>query len=357
MANDPSKTEKATPKRREKARSEGNVPKSEEVTKALTTAAGMLGLAIYSGVMGRHFETIFYYIFTESFRFEVTAQSVYALFIYVAQEIAILLMPILLFIAVTAWISLRVQVGALWTTKVFKFKWSKFNIINGLKGMFASQQTLVRLLRSLVQVIVIGIVPYMIIKGEFSNFLPLYYESPSGVADYMLNTGIMLVLYTLIPMIIIAIADLVYNRYSYEENLKMTKQEVKDEAKQQEGDPIVRQKQRQKMMQMMTNRMMQDVPKADVVVTNPTHIAVALRYNALEAPAPLVLAIGVDRIAEKIKEIARENNIPIRENVPLAQALYKSVGVGEMIPEELYKAVAAILASVWRLKGKMPGPK
>lgn len=355
MAKDPSKTEKATPKRRQKAREEGNVPKSQEVTKALTTATGMLGLALYSGVMGRHFETVFYYFFTESFNFQVTAQSVYELFFFVAQEIAILLMPLLLLIAVTAWISLRWQVGPLWTTKVFKFKWSKFNIIKGLQGMFASQQTLIRLLRSIVQVIVIGIVPYMIIKGEFNNFLPLYYASPEGVADYMLNTGIMLVLYTLIPMTIIAAADLIYNRYNYEENLKMSKQEVKDEAKQQEGDPAVKQKQRQKMIQMMTNRMMQDVPKADVVITNPKHIAVALRYNALEAPAPLVLAIGVDRIAEKIKEIARENNIPIRENVPLAQALYKAVDIGDMIPEELYKAVAAVLASVWRAKGKMPG--
>ncbi len=355
MAKDPSKTERATPKRREKARSEGNVPKSQEVTKAITTAAGIFGGALYAGIMGRHFEMVFRYFFTESFKFEVTAQSVYSLLFFVAQELAILLLPILVTIGLCGWISLRWQVGPLWTTKVFKVKWSKFNVIKGLQGMFASQQTLVRLLRSVIQVIIIGIVPYIIFKREFENFLPLYYATPQDVAEYILMTSIFLVLYTLVPMGIIAAADLWYNRYQYEENLKMSKQEVKDEAKQSEGDPVVKQRQRQKMMEMMTSRMFKDVPKADVVVTNPTHIAVALRYNVLEAPAPLVLAIGVNHVAEKIKNIARESNIPIRENVILAQALYKAVDVGDMIPEELYKAVAAILASVWKIKGKKMG--
>lgn len=138
--------------------------------------------------------------------------------------------------------------------------------------------------------------------------------------------------------------------------MKMTKDEVKDEQKQAEGDPIIKGQQRKKMMAAMSKRMLQSVPKADVVVTNPTHIAVALRYNTAEAPAPVVLAKGADHLAEKIKEIARENRIPIRENVPLARALYSSVEVGDMIPEDLYKAVAAILASIWKLKPRAAGP-
>ena len=136
----------------------------------------------------------------------------------------------------------------------------------------------------------------------------------------------------------------------------MTKSEVKDEQKQADGDPVIKGQQRRKMMEMMSKRMLADVPKADVVVTNPTHIAVALSYNTSEAPAPIVLAKGADHLAEKIKEVARENRIPIRENVPLARALYKSTEVGDMIPEELYKAVAAVLASIWKLKPKAARP-
>ncbi len=130
----------------------------------------------------------------------------------------------------------------------------------------------------------------------------------------------------------------------------MTKDEVKDERKNAEGDPVIKNKQKQKMMQVMASRMLQSVPKADVVVTNPTHLAVALRYNAQESPAPIVIAKGADHLAEKIKEIARQNNVPVRENVPLARALYKAVEIGDMIPEELYKAVATLLASIWKLK-------
>jgi flagellar biosynthetic protein FlhB len=149
-------------------------------------------------------------------------------------------------------------------------------------------------------------------------------------------------------MIIIGLADLLYTRWDYEENIKMTKSEVKDERKQAEGDPAIKSKQRQKMMAVMMRRMMQDVPKADVVITNPTHLAIAIRYNALEAPAPLVLAKGAGAVAERIKEIAREHGVPVRENKPLARALYKVVEVGDTIPEEFYQAVAAILAQIYK---------
>ena len=212
--------------------------------------------------------------------------------------------------------------------------------------------TLIRLGRSLLQAIVIGIAPYIVLKGEMDNIAPLFYQNAEGLAVYILETGAKMVIYALVPMLLIAAADLWYKKWDYIENLKMTKDEVKDERRQAEGDPQIKRKQRQKMMEVMARRMMQDVPKADVVITNPTHIAVALKYDALEAPAPICLAKGADRVAEKIKEIAREHGVPIRENVPLARALYKSVEVGETIPEELYKAVAAILAQLNKFKGR-----
>ena len=198
--------------------------------------------------------------------------------------------------------------------------------------------------------LILGIIPGFILWSEYLNFLPMYYATPEGVAVYMMETALKVVKYSMIPLIAIAIFDVWQSRYAYNESLKMTKDEVKDERKQSEGDPVIKNKQKQKMMEVMARRMLADVPKADVVVTNPTHIAVALSYDPAKAPAPVVLAKGVNRLAEKIKEVARENRVPIRENVPLARALYKSVEVGEMIPEDLYKAVAAVLASIWRLK-------
>lgn len=358
MAKDPSRTEKATPKRREKAREEGNVPKSQEVTKAVTTLVGMGGIVLFAGLMARHLEAMFHYFLGESCTLVINEKTMHDMAVFLAKELGIILLPVLLLIAFGAVVSMYAQIGKLWSTKVFQFKWDRFNIINGIKGMVASPQTFVRMFKSILQAVAIGIVPYIFITREFDNFIPLYYTNAQTVISYMLTNGFKLVLYTLIPMTVIAVGDLIYTRWNYEENLKMTKDEVKDEQKQMEGDPKIKQKQKQKMLEMSRRRMMKDVPKAHVVITNPTHIAVALRYEAKEAPAPVVLAMGVDKVAERIKEIARENNVPIRENVALARALYKSVHVGDMIPEELYKAVASVLASIWKLKGKkIPRPE
>ena len=208
-------------------------------------------------------------------------------------------------------------------------------------------------IKSLLFSLILSTIPAWIIYKEYQNFLPMYYATTEGVAVYMLQMAFKLVSYALIPILIIAAFDVWQSRYSYKENMKMTKDEVKDEHKQADGDPVVKSQQRKKMMEAMSKRMLQDVPKADVVITNPTHIAVALRYNATEAPAPVVLAKGADHLAEKIKQAAREHNVPIRENVPLARALYKSAEVGDMIPEELYKAVATVLAAIWKLKPKV----
>ena len=282
--------------------------------------------------------------------FEANPQNVYALGIELSIDLAKILLPVLLFLGCAALLSQRLQVGRLWTTKIFKFKLERFNLIKGFKRMFFSPQTLLRSLKSLFFSLILLLIPGYLIYREYHNFLPMYYASAEGVSLYMLETALRLTMYSLMPIIAITVFDVWQARYAYNESIKMTKDEIKDERKQSEGDPLIKSKQRQKMMQLMTKRMLQDVPKADVVITNPTHIAVALRYNSSEAPAPVVLAKGADHIAEKIKEIARENKIPIRENVPLARALYKAVDIGEMIPEELYKAVAAVLATIWKLK-------
>ena len=353
MASDPSKTEQATPKRIKEARDKGNVAKSQEVSKAISVLAGLVGLYVWLSYIGREMMNIFRHFLTAGPSFSLTQASLGELGLWIAISLAKMLLPIMLLILICVFLSLRIQVGHLWTTKVFEFKPEKFNPINGLKRMFASLQTFVRLGKSLLQAICIGVAPIMVIKGEMGHFSDLYYLDAWGITAYMLGMSAKMVLYALIPMLIIAAADLLYQRWQYADNLKMTKDEVKDERKQQEGDMFIKGKMRQKMMQMSARRMMQEVPKADVVITNPTHIAIALRYNSSEAPAPVVVAKGVDRVAEKIKEIARENKVPIRENKPLARALYKQTQIGDMIPAELFQAVAIILAQIW--KTKKPG--
>lgn len=347
---DPSRTEQATPKRIRKQRQEGNVPKSAELGKAVSLTGGMLALSVWIGPMSEAIKNIFRRFLVHSWEFDPNPQNVYILTQELMLELCKIIMPILLFLAFLGFLAQRIQVGKLWTTKVFKFKWQRFNILKGLKQMMLSPQTALRTIKSLLFAVILCLIPGWLIWQEHENFLPMYYATTEGVASYMLQMAFKLTCYALLPILAITAFDVWQTRFAYKEGMKMTKDEVKDERKQAEGDPVIKNKQRQKMMQVVMQRMLQDVPKADVVVTNPTHIAVALRYNADEFPAPVVLAKGADHLAEKIKAVAREHNVPIRENVPLARALYKAVEIGDMIPEELYKAVATLLASIWKLK-------
>ncbi len=348
---DPSKTEKGTKKQRDKSRNEGNVPRSQELSKATTLLTGLVFLTLFLGNMNASVQNIYRWLLPMSVEFNATPQNVYTLFIDLSAELAVILLPILCTLMVVAYLTQRLQVGKLWTTKVFKPKWGKiFNLAKGLQRLFISPQTLLNMVKQLLQAFFIGLAPYMILKEEFDTFPTLFHQDVAGLAAYILSAAARMVTYALIPILLIAVGDLIYTRWNYEEQLKMTKDEIKDERKQAEGDPKVKQHQRQKMMAAMAQRMMQQVPKADVVITNPTHIAVALQYDPMTAPAPMVLAKGLDHVAEKIKKIARENNVPIRENKPLAQALYKNVEIGDSIPEELFQAVAQILAQLWKYK-------
>lgn len=349
---DPSRTEEPTRKRIRDARNKGNVAKSQELGVAVTILGGLIGLYFWMSFLAKDMMGIFrYFLGTAILTFNPDDASVINMLPWLASELAMMLLPVMFFIGIVVYIAQRAQVGKLWSTKVFKPDLKKLNPINGLKRMFFSLQTLIRLFKSMMKAAVIAMAVYFVVKRELPFFTDLYYVDASGMAAYMLHLGMQMTLYALVPMLVIAAVDLKYTRWDYKEQLKMTKDEVKDERRQQEGDPQIKQKQKQKMMQMAMRRMMQEVPKADVVITNPTHLAIALKYNAMEAPAPVVVAKGADRVAEKIREIARENRIPIRENKPLARALYKQVEIGDMIPEDLYQAVATILAQLWKSKG------
>jgi len=305
--------------------------------------------------MDKEMREIFIWAFKTGFTTVITPSGVYEIMVMISKKLAVMLLPMMLCIAVAAYITQRIQVGKIWYSKLFDPDFSHlFNPMAGIKRIFISMETLFRLGKQLAQATAIAVAPYLVLKQEFTNFIPLFYQTPYGFITYLLGTAMTMVLYALVPMVLIAIADVWYTRWSYAENLKMTKDEVKDERKQAEGDPKIKAKQRQKMMEVMQKRMLADVPKADVVITNPTHIACALRYDPMVSPAPLLVAKGLDHLAEKIKDIAREHRIPIRENKTLARALYKSVEVGQTIPLELYQAVATILAQLdkFRRKGR-----
>ena len=241
------------------------------------------------------------------------------------------------------------QVGWKITTKPLKPKPDKFNPINGFKRIF-SKDSLFELVKSIIKIVLIIYVAYSSIKGEANNIFVLYdiplMQAVILCGNIIINAGFKISLVYLV----IGIVDFIYQKHKFNEEMKMTKQEVKDEYKNTEGNPEIKGRQRQRMREASQRRMMQDVPKADVVITNPTHLAVAIKYDADTAKAPIVLAKGEDYLAMKIREAAKENHIEIVENKPLARMLYANVDIGQEIPPELYQAVAEVLAMVYNLK-------
>lgn len=264
-------------------------------------------------------------------------------------QILIVCVPFFAFgFVVTALISV-IQVGWKVTGKPLQPKFDKFNPINGFKRIF-SKDSIFELVKSILKIFVIVYVAYTSIRGHAQDIFILY-EIPLMQAimlcgTVIINAGLKISLVYLV----IGLADFIYQKYRFNEDMKMTKQEVKDEFKNTEGNPEIKGRQRQRMREASRRRMMQDVPKADVVITNPTHFAVAIKYDAETSKAPVVLAKGEDYLAQKIKEAAREHHIEIVENKPLARMLYANVDIGQEIPPELYQAVAEILAMVYNMR-------
>ena len=253
---------------------------------------------------------------------------------------------------VTAIVVNYLQVGAMWSVEPLAPKASKIDPIQGMKRMF-SMQALQELAKSLAKMAIVGWVAFSTLKDEFPNFVPLIYQDRWAILSWLGSVSWKLTIRCCAVIIVIAVLDYIYQRWEFERKLRMSKQEVKDEYKQTEGDPMVKSRIRSIQREMARRRMMEEVPKADVVITNPEHLAVALRYNSSKMKAPKVVARGADRIALRIREVAKENGVAIVENRSLAQNLYK-LELGEEIPSRLYQAVAEILAYVYRLKkGRM----
>lgn len=279
----------------------------------------------------------------------MSVQAVAGLIASVTLKSLLIMLPFMAFGFVVTLLVSIVQVGWKVSTKPMKPELSKLNPLNGFKRIF-SKDSLFELVKSILKIVIIIYIAYTSIKDNANDLFALYdlglNQAVALVGTLIINTGIKIS----IVYLVIGLADFIYQKHKFNEDMKMTKQEVKDEYKNTEGDPQIKGRQRRKMQEVSQKRMMQDVPKADVVITNPTHFAVALKYEAKVSSAPVVLAKGEDYLAQKIKEVARENKIEIVENKPLARMLYHNVDVGAEIPPELYQAVAEVLAAVYKAK-------
>ncbi len=349
------KTEPATQKKLDDARKEGKVAKSKELTSAFMLIALFLILKIFISYIGGNLVDVFSIVYNRISGYVnpgelgFTSQAVSAFTMQMLIQILLNVWPFFLIgVAIAILVSI-VQVGWKVSTKPMEPKLSKFNPINGFKRIF-SKESLFNLVMAIIKIVLIALIAYFSVKDKANDLFVLYEislkQAISLVGEIILDTGLKISLVYLI----VGLADFIYQKRKFSEDMKMTKQEVKDEYKNTEGDPQIKGRQRRKMQEASQRRMMQDVPKADVVITNPTHFAVALKYDAETAKAPVLLAKGEDYIALKIKEVAKENHVEIVENKPLARMIYHNVDIGAEIPPELYQAVAEVLATVYRMK-------
>lgn len=353
---DEEKTEKGTPKKKKDSREKGQVLKSTEITSALLLISTFVGLKIFGRYMYDNILKFTNHVFTEYNNIEdfFTIKGINLMFLEIILITAQIVAPVIAIAVLIGLISNYMQVGFLFTTKNLGMKLSRINPIQGFKKMF-SVKTLVELVKSLVKIFVVGYVIFSYILKEIQDIDKLFDMGINAIITYLGNATFGIVLRATGVLAVIAVIDYIYQWWEYEKNLKMSKKEVKEEHKQVEGDPQVKSKIKEKQRQMAMARMMQDVPKADVIITNPTHYAIALKYDKEKCDTPFMIAKGMNLIAENIKKIASESSIPMVENKPLAQALYNNLEIGDIIPEELYQAVAEVLAYVYGLKEQQGG--
>lgn len=345
------KTEKATPKKRRDQRKEGNVLQSREIVTAASVLGIFSAMRLLIGFITKSLLAYSGSVFAEIGTTAVNADTIMSIFVDVITVVVITVLPICLIAIFLGIIPTIAQTKGLFTMKALKPKFSRLNPLSGIKKLF-SLQSVVGILKGLIEVIIISVVIYNEIGSRLPKFVALMNAGVMQGITYAALTIFDMVMLICIMLVFVAAADFLFQWWQFEKKLKMSKQEVKEEFKQMEGDPQVKSKIKQRQQQMATQRMMQEVPKADVVVRNPTHYAVALKYDQDKNNAPQVVAKGKDFIAQRIVAIAEENDVYTVENPPLARSLYSMVDIGREIPAELYNAVAEVLTVVYKEKNK-----
>tara|TARA_B100001250_G_scaffold414174_1_gene451075 strand:+ start:2676 stop:3746 length:1071 start_codon:yes stop_codon:yes gene_type:complete len=343
------KTEEATPKRREEARKKGQVARSSELSSVAILMSGVLALGGLGSYMFSKLSFFMVDVLSNAVFIELTPINVVGVLETWFNHYVLIVGPLIVLLVLAALLVNYAQVGILFTADPLIPKANRISPLSGIKRIFSSKG-LVELLKGLFKIAAVAIMTYFTVKGELKSVVS-YMDL--GVGQIFLSSGsLILTLFfrIVLLLLIMALLDYVFQRWDYEKNLRMTRQQVKEEFKQQEGDPLVSARVRNLQREMSRKRMMDDVAKADVIITNPTHVAVALKYDIENMQAPLVLAKGQRLVAERIKELGRQVGIPLVENKPLARALFKAVHIGGEIPEDLFKAVAQVLAFVFQLK-------
>lgn len=354
FADGPDKTEEPTAKKLNDARKEGQVAKSTELIMASGLAALFIVLKVFTGFYANKFLEGFnkyYQIIDKYANSGFSAATADSMLRESILTIVITCLPAFAVGVVVSFVVVVFQVKWMITPKLIKPNLSKLSIISGFKRIF-SKEKVVALILEIIKIIVICVVAYNTLKNEWKLLYTLYQLDLMPaillVGEIIFDLGLKISLIFLI----IGLADFIYQKIKFKKDMMMTKQEIKDEIKEDQGDPQIKGKIRSKMREMSMKRMMQELPKADVVITNPTHLAAAIKYNRDVDSAPVLIAKGADYLAQKIKDIAKENDVPIVENKPLARMLYYNVEIGDQIPQELYQMTAEVLAYVYSLKNK-----
>lgn len=343
------KTEEATPRKKSDARKKGQVAKSKDVGLALTMLTATLSLSVLGGYVGNSIKNTLYYFLNINNIENIDYNLLNKLNLTAVYRIAITFLPLVLPIMVMGVASNFIQSGFLFTKEPLKPQFSKLNPLNGFKRIF-SKRTLVELVKDIAVITVVAFIGYSFVKDNYQDILNISTLKTAMIPEVYFKLVINIFTKITIFMVAVAVLDFTFQKLQYKKDLRMTKQEIKEEYKQDEGDPQIKSKIKQRQREIATRRMMQQVPNATVVVTNPTHLAVALSYEEGKNESPIVVAKGEGFIALKIKEIAMNSEVPIIENKPLARIMYEQVEIDSEIPVELYQAVAEILAIVYKMK-------
>ncbi len=351
---DRERTEEATPKRREEARKKGQVAKSQEVGSALLLLGGLLAMSLMgAGFVERSVE-LFLLSFASFSATPLTQSGMADLAVDSVWTSFLLFFPLVAFMALIGALGSILQHGVVWSTDQIDFQWGRISPIAGFKRIF-SLRSLQAFLKTIVKFVAVTAVTYFVIRRQMPAVVSSIQADPRQVLSLSSEVVAQLVLWAGVAIAFLGAADYLFERWEFERSIRMSRHELREELKQTEGDPLLRARIRSIQREMARKRMMSEVPKADVVVTNPTELAVAILYVQGEMAAPRVVAKGAGFLAAKIRELAAEHAIPLVENKPVARALYRSVKVGAQVPSNLYRAVAEILAYVYRIKAQKMG--
>ncbi|VYU68572.1 fused FliR family export protein/FlhB family type III secretion system protein [Clostridium paraputrificum] len=345
------KTEEATPKKKSEARKKGQIARSKDVGLAITMVTCTLVILLLSGMIVGNLKDTMVYFLQSGMLQDINEMSIKSIVLTILMKAALCILPVVVPIMIAGIVASLIQTGFLLTGESLKPKFSKLNPISGFKNMF-SKKSFVDLLKNLAVVTIIGFIGFLYVRDNYDKILQISNTYLPSLGGQVQDLVVGIFFQVSVVLVIIAAADYFVQFRFHQKDLRMTKQEIKEEYKQMEGDPQIKSKIKQKQREMATRRMMASVADATVVITNPTHFSIALKYEEGNNEAPKVVAKGADLVALKIKEVAKKNDVPIMENKPLARMIYEQVDIDREIPQEMYQAVAEILAMVYKLKNK-----